>query len=226
MATSLSSASRSQPRGWSCEGDGRRQVRRRVRRAGSRLRRRRLQRDRARAHHRASMQRSAEAVAGRVPGLHAREPAGDGLRTQSQLARRDRASRLAVPAAVRRRDPFQRPARGAGRGRGFRAGALRRVARSDRVRKRAARHGSREPTRRRPTCPQAKRSGIDPPPSPRGNADDALAERPDQVRAGVPRRRSSTTTRWRRSRRRRFGKEDGKLTVYDKTQGVQNSRPI
>ncbi|EWY41023.1 aldehyde oxidase [Skermanella stibiiresistens SB22] len=71
--------------------------------------------------------------------------------------------------------------------------------------------------------PKEKRSGISPPPPPRGDAEGAYDKAPvrfeNEYRVAVehhnPMEPHATTVVW---------GEDGKLTVYDKTQGVQNSQ--
>ena len=64
-------------------------------------------------------------------------------RHRPQLQGRGRAARLAVPSALRRQDPLQRPAGGAGRGGGVRDRAVRRFAGAGRIR---------TPRRTPPTC--------------------------------------------------------------------------
>ena len=71
--------------------------------------------------------------------------------------------------------------------------------------------------------PKEKRNGISPPPPPRGDADAAFAKAPvkfeNEYRVAVehhnPMEPHATTVIW---------GDDGKLVVYDKTQGVQNSQ--
>ena len=71
--------------------------------------------------------------------------------------------------------------------------------------------------------PPEKRSGIDPPPEPRGNAEQAFAQAPIKISRDYhisaehhnPMEMFATTCVFEGS---------GKLTIYDKTQGSQNSR--
>ncbi|MBD2749224.1 xanthine dehydrogenase family protein molybdopterin-binding subunit [Microvirga sp. BT688] len=71
--------------------------------------------------------------------------------------------------------------------------------------------------------PPKKRSGVTPPPSPRGDADQAFARAPVKVHAEYriaiehhnPMEPHASTVIY---------EEDGKLTIHDKTQGVQNSQ--
>ena len=124
--------------------------------------------------------------------------------------------RLAVPAALRRQDPVQRPADRAGRGRGLGDRALCGVAGARGLRAGTARH--------RPVC-AARRSAF----VRRSDPHEAARRRREGLcgRRRAPRRpnttfRSSITIRWSCTPRRSIWEGDGKLTVYDKTQGVQN----
>ena len=138
-----------------------------------------------------------------------------------QLPRRDRAARLAVPPAVRRRDQVQRPAGRAGRRRDASSWrATRRRSSGSSTNARAARHRSGGEARIEPTS-RRHETGIEPPPKPRGDADKAFASAAVQLEAEYrvpvehhnPMEPFATTVVW---------EDDGTLTVYDKTQGVQN----
>ena len=104
-----------QPRRRPRQGDGRGEVRRRVPRPGPRLRLGRLQPHRPGEDHLDRREPRRSKLARRDPGLHAREHARACAWFDSQLPRRGRAARLAVPPALRRRDPVQRPAGRPGR---------------------------------------------------------------------------------------------------------------
>ena len=139
----------------------------------------------------------------------------------SALPGSGRAAGLAVPAAVRRQDPVQRPAGGAGAGRDVRGGARTRAALVERqLRGRAAQHRFRRGAGREVHAVEEAQqlSGAK-----------AARRRRDGVRRGgaqdrrrISTCRSSITTRWRCTRRPWSVQADGKLTVYDKTQGSQN----
>ena len=106
-------------------------------------------------------------VAGVLDVLTHREPAADG-RQRRRLQGRCRAGRrLAVPPALRRQDPVQRPADRAGAGRGLGDRALRRLAGADRIS---------EASRTSPTCMRSasKAFVVEKPEKPRGDADEGL----------------------------------------------------
>ena len=100
----------------------------------------------------------------------------------SQLPRPDRAARLPVPPALRRGDPFQRPAGGPGRRRLSGAGPVsprRWCGSSTNATPHATDLQANLETARTPK----ERAGIKPPPKPRGHADEALAASPVRVDA-------------------------------------------
>ena len=145
--------------------------------------------------------RGGAGAARRAAGLHAREPAdarrGSTAATSDEVAPPGSPFRPLYDDEIR----LQRPAGRAGRGRDLRAGALRRVARAGRIRGRAARDRPARQRAARPTSPKTSERHR------------AAAE----ARAAMPTRRfaqrrrcgstpstacrSSTTTRWRCSRR-------------------------
>ena len=195
-----------QPRRRPRQGDGRGEVRRRVRRPGPRPRLGRLQPHRPGEDRLDRRERGAEAARG-DPGLLAREHLGPRV-VRFQLPRPGRAARLPVPPALRRGGPFQRPAGGPGRRRLAGAGPVRLDARADRVRDAARTPRTCTPTWRRRT---RRRSGTA---SSRRRRRAATPTRPSpRPRCGsMPstRCRSSTTTRWRCSRRRWCGTRTGR----------------
>ena len=114
-----------------------------------------------------------------------------------KIPRRGGAARIALSAALRCRDPLQRPADRAGRRRGFRDRRLRRVAGSGRVRRRRARD---RPRGAAPRGLRFRRRSA--PASSRRLHRAATPRRRSRPRPSwwsrIIRTRSSTTTRWSR----------------------------
>ena len=123
--------------------------------------------------------------------------------------------RLAVPSALRRQDQVQRPADRAGGRRGLGDRALRGHARARRIRRRkptppTLHAATRQGLRGREARQAAWRRGQRPMPPPPCVTRPSISSRP------------SITIRWSCLPRPSIWDGDGKLTVYDKTQGVQN----
>ena len=160
----------------------------------------------------------------RDQGLHPREPAAHRL-ARLQLPGPGRAPRLAVPAALRRQDPSTA------------ASPSRwwwpRTSRSARY---AASLVQRRPTRPRRTTtdletlqdeayvPPKKRSGITPPPTPRGDADGAFDAAPVTARRPTTASRSSTTTRWSRTPPPWSGRATARSPSTTRSRASQNSQ--
>ena len=144
---------------------------------------------------------------------HPREPAEHGRHRQG-LPRRRGAGRLAVPSALRRQDQVQRPADRAGGGRGLGDRALCGHAGARRIR--GGRLTSPTCTRgsTRPSCSRSPRSRAATPTKAYAAADVRHeAEYFIPTEHHNPMELFAATVVW---------NGDGKLTVYDKTQGVQN----
>ena len=211
-----------QPRRRPRQGDRRGEVRRRVQRPGPRLRLWSSPAPSPGGRSSRSTPRQALTLAGRAPGLHAREHAA-----ASRWFDRSYRDEVAPPGS-----PF-RPLHDAeiqfsGQpvalvvAETLRAGALRRDARAGRVRARAARHRPGGEARRGATSPRSgrhraaaeaarpRRQGLR-----RGRRCGSTPSTSVPVEHHNPMEMFATTV---------VRDEDGKLTVYDKTQGVQNVR--
>ena len=197
---------------------GAREVRRRVHVAGPRLRLRRVQRRWPGGGSRAST--PAEAL--RLPGVlavltHENAPRCLARRRLPRRGRAARARRSARSTTTRSSSATSRSRSSWPTASSWRAmrrrwcGSSTRPQRATSPTSIAQREAGRRPPDEQPPTEAARRRRRRRSPRP-----------PARVDAEYRHARSSTTTRWSRSRRPRCGTSDGTLTVYDKTQGVQN----
>ena len=202
------------------EGDWSREIRRRIQHARPRARRRGLGRHRQRPDQ-AHSRRGCAFGRRRARRVHARASARACV-VGREVQGRSRAARLALPPALRRPNSLQRSAGGAGRGGGVRDRAVCGFAGPRRVRAAGARHRLRRATRTgdHPGAGRGRPAALA---TVRANPPRHSSRRPCGSKRNIaspaehhnPMETFAATAVW---------EGDGRITVFDKTQGAQNCR--